>query len=213
MLVIGLAVAEDATGQSDLAEAHFKEGLRRGPWDPQCYIYYARYLLAHSRIDEARGFLEHALKLSPADLTARQLLEETEKRNVEEEAIKGDDLLREGRIAEAMRRYEAVLKAAPDAAPTLNNFAWALSTAPDPSLRDGTRALAMAQRADKLAGGKNPVFLRTMAAAYAESGRFKEAIATAERARQLALAQQNSALAKNLSQDLSFYEEGRALHR
>ena len=65
----------------------------------------------------------------------------------EEEAAEGDALLRQGRIVEAFGRYEAILKTKPDAAPTLNNFAWALSTAHDPSLRDGRRALTLAQRA------------------------------------------------------------------
>jgi protein O-mannosyl-transferase len=74
VLMINLAIAEDATKQSSQAERHFKEALRLSPSSPDTYTYYARYLLAHSRVEEARSFVQSALELSPADLTARDLL-------------------------------------------------------------------------------------------------------------------------------------------
>jgi Flp pilus assembly protein TadD len=74
VLLINLAIAEDATKQSALAKQHFKDALRLAPASPDSYTYYARYLLAHSRADEARAFLQSALELSPTDLTARNLL-------------------------------------------------------------------------------------------------------------------------------------------
>ncbi len=78
LLLINLAIAEDATGQSAAAEQHFKEALRLAPSSPDSYSYYARYLLSQSRADEARAFLRHALELSPRDLTARDLLAQAE---------------------------------------------------------------------------------------------------------------------------------------
>jgi tetratricopeptide (TPR) repeat protein len=74
VLFINLAIAEDATKQSSQAEQHFKEALRLAPASPDSYTYYARYLLSHSRADEAHAFLQSALELSPTDLTARGLL-------------------------------------------------------------------------------------------------------------------------------------------
>src|SRR5947209_8594540 len=74
VLLINLAIAEDATKQSAAAEQHFKDALRLAPASPDSYTYYARYLLSHSRAEEARAFLHSALELSPSDLTARQLL-------------------------------------------------------------------------------------------------------------------------------------------
>ncbi|MEP6699488.1 MAG: hypothetical protein ABJB09_07140, partial [Verrucomicrobiota bacterium] len=74
VLVINLAIAENAIGQSAAAEQHFKEALALAPLAPDSYTYYARYLLQHARAEEARYFLHTALKLSPADLTARELL-------------------------------------------------------------------------------------------------------------------------------------------
>ena len=74
VLFINLAIAEDATKQSAAAEQHFKDALRLAPASPDSYTYYARYLLSHSRADEARAFVQSALALSPTDLTARDLL-------------------------------------------------------------------------------------------------------------------------------------------
>jgi Flp pilus assembly protein TadD len=79
-LLINLAIAESATNRSAAAEQHFKEALQLAPSSPGGYDYYARYLLSHSRVDEARALLHNALELSPNDLTARELLKEAETR-------------------------------------------------------------------------------------------------------------------------------------
>jgi protein O-mannosyl-transferase len=211
-LLINLAIAENATKQSAAAEQHFKEALQMAPSYPDSYIYYARYLLAHARVDEARTLLRRALELSPADVTAHEIMKEAGARNAQMETISGDALLRQAKVGEAITHYETALKIAPDSTSTLNNLAWALSTSPDASLRDGARALELAKKADQLVGGENPVFIRTMAAAYAETGRFSDAIATAQRALQLARARQNFALARSLDKDLVFYRNNLPLH-
>jgi len=212
VLLINLAIAEDATNQSAAAEQHFEEALQLAPLSPDSYISYARYLLAHSRADEARALLHRALELSPADLIARALLSEAQTRDAQTETLAGDALLRQAKIGEAISHYETALRIAPDSTSTLNNLAWALSTSPDAALRDGAKALELAEKADQLAGGRNAIFIRTMAAAYAEGGRFNEAIASAQRALQVALAQQNVALARNLEKDLAFYRNNLPLH-
>jgi Flp pilus assembly protein TadD len=78
VLFINLAIAENETEQSAAAEQHFKEALRLAPWSANSYIYYARYLLSHSRVDEARTLLHSAPDSSPNDVTTRKLLKETE---------------------------------------------------------------------------------------------------------------------------------------
>ena len=79
------------------------------------------------------------------------------------------------------------------------------ATCPDTSLRDGAKAVELAQQADQLSNGENPVFTRTLAAAYAENGRFNDAIETAQRAAQLATAQGEPALANQIEQDVDLY--------
>jgi tetratricopeptide (TPR) repeat protein len=212
-LLINLAVAENATGQSAAAEQHFREALQMAPSYPDSYIYYARYLLAHARLDEARPLLRRALELSPADLTARELLQETQNRDAVAEQERGDALLRQGRISEAIGHYDKALAIAPELVSNVNNLAWALSTAPDETVRNGARALELAQKADQLAGGKNPVFIRTLAAAYAENGRFDDAVASAQRALQLAVNQEDFELAKRLEKEIDRYRHNLPLHR
>src|SRR4029453_16799101 len=80
VLLINLAIAEDATNQSTAAEQHFKDALRLAPSSPDSYTYYARYLLSHARAEEARALLRRALALSPTDVTPRELLTRVEVR-------------------------------------------------------------------------------------------------------------------------------------
>ncbi len=86
VLLVNLAIAEDATKQSAAAEEHFKEALRLTPTSPDSYTYYARYLLSHGRADEARAFLHSAVELSPTDLTTRELLQRADGQSVTEPA-------------------------------------------------------------------------------------------------------------------------------
>jgi len=61
-----------------------------------------------------------------------------------------------------------------------NNLAWVMATCPEDRYRDGTRAVELAEKAWKMK--KTFASLDTLAAAYAEAGRFQEAIKTQERA-------------------------------
>jgi tetratricopeptide (TPR) repeat protein len=207
VLLINLATAEGATGQTAAAEKDFREALRLAPLSPDTYIYYASWLLAQGRADEARENLQRALELRPGDPAARRLLAQTGARAAETHGEAGDAALRDGKFAEAIREYDAALQTAPDFVGALNNLAWLLSTCPDSSLRDATRALALSKKADQVAGGQDAVVLRTLAAAYAENGDFSNAIATGNRATQLALAQGNSGLASRLEADLARYRD------
>ena len=59
----------------------------------------------------------------------------------------------------------------------------------------------------------DPSVLDTLAAAYAQAGRFPDAVATAERALALAKTGRNQALADGILKGLSFYRKGRAYGR
>ncbi len=75
-------------------------------------------------------------------------------------------------------------------------------------MRDGAEAVRLAEQADKTTGGANPGVLDTLAAAYAEAGRFEEAQATARRAVELARAGEATALASQIEARLSLYAQG-----
>ena len=62
-------------------------------------------------------------------------------------------------------------------------------------------------RSGVVAGGINPILYRTLAAAYAESGRFDDAIATAERGREFAEREGNRELADEFTAVLAGYRQ------
>jgi hypothetical protein len=63
-----------------------------------------------------------------------------------------------------------------------NNLAWFLATCPDATVRNGSEAVAMAESAVLMTGRRNADFLDTLAAAYAETGQFAEAVRTQKEA-------------------------------
>jgi hypothetical protein len=75
-------------------------------------------------------------------------------------------------------------------------------------LRNGVRAVTLARQASEHSHDQNPVILGTLAAAYAETGNLSEAAATAQRARQLALDQNNRTLAGALESQWRRYQNG-----
>jgi len=87
-----------------------------------------------------------------------------------------------GRDQEAMQHLETALKIAPDSTEALNNLAWISATSGEVGLRNGTRAVLLAERACELSHNQKTIYIGTLAAAYAEAGRFDEAIATAQKA-------------------------------
>jgi tetratricopeptide (TPR) repeat protein len=58
----------------------------------------------------------------------------------------------------------------------LNSLAWTMAVSTDAKLRDGPQAVLLAEQAVKLTHRKDDAILDTLAAAYAEAGRFEEAI-------------------------------------
>ncbi len=114
---------------------------------------------------------------------------------------------RQGNPGGAMRDYIQALKVNPDYIEVFNNMAWIMATSPDARLRDGRRAVAYAEKAAADTSDIN--FLDTLAASYAENGRFAQAVAIENRIISLlAKAHQTDTMALHI-QRLSIYEEGR----
>jgi tetratricopeptide (TPR) repeat protein len=124
----------------------------------------------------------------------------------------GNALLQQGHVEEAIAHYQKALEIKSDYIEAQNNLAWVLATCSQASMRNGIKATGLAERANQLVGGKKPVILATLAAAYAEAGKFPEAIKTVQRALQLAGTQTNTALAGTLQSQLSLYQAGIPYH-
>lgn len=92
-------------------------------------------------------------------------------------ALKGrsDAYLSVGEHAKAIADYERAIKLAPEDDAILNNFSWVLATSPHDELRNGTRALELAEKACEVTEYQAPHILSTLAAAHAELGDFEKA--------------------------------------
>ncbi len=132
--------------------------------------YYNLGLVLTSRreTEEAIGQWRKAMEINP--------------KYAEAHASLGHALYARGRIAEALAHWRDALRLQPNDLPTLQRAARVLATCPEASIRNGSEAVALAVRAVQLSGGKDPAILDTLAAAYAEAGRFAEAVLTERRA-------------------------------
>jgi len=119
---------------------------------------------------------------------------------------------REGRYADAIAGYEEALKHPPTSPEVLNNLAWLLTTCPDPQFRDGTKAVQLAEQACTLTRYEKAVHIGTLAAAYAEVGRFAEAITTAQRAHDQAVRWGDQKIARRNLELMELYKAGKAFH-
>ena len=81
----------------------------------------------------------------------------------------------------AISDYDQAIRLKPDFAEAYNAKAWLLATARDASIRDGDETVRLAQEAVRL-DEDEPNYRDTLAAAYAEAGRFNDAVAEQERA-------------------------------
>jgi len=176
---------------------HCQEAMRSRPRFPDPRVTLAKALTEKGRLDQARAQLEMAIRLEPKSADARQNLAEI--------------LHRQGRAAEAITELKEVLKARPDWEEVLNNLAWLLATHPSPEVRDGPEAVRFAERACALSNHTNLWYLHTLAAAYAESGDFAQAVMAAEEARQVAAASGLSNLLAVASARLESYKNRQPL--
>ncbi len=226
---LGCILAEK--GELEAAAQHFESSLRFKPDNAQAHENLGQIRSIQGRTGEAQAHLEAALKLKPNDAQAHRLLANclaSENKNQEavvhfSEALRlapdadtrfefASLLERTGDTHQALAELRQLLAAQPDMPAALNNAAWLLATAADDSLRNGPEAVRLAERACQLTQNKERVIVGTLAAAYAEAGRFDEAVAAAQKAINLAKAAGDEAFASTNQQMLQLYRSGKAWH-
>ncbi|MGD0744055.1 MAG: tetratricopeptide repeat protein [Verrucomicrobiota bacterium] len=185
-------------GKVNEAMAHYQMALQIKPDSVEALDGLGTALFQKGKVGEAISYYQRALEIEPDHVVAHVSL--------------GNALFRKGNVAEAIAHYQRALQIKPDHVETQNNLALVLATCPQASLRNGKQAVALAQRANQLTGDANPAMLGTLAAAYAEVGRFPEAVETAQRALQLAESQSNAKVADALRSQLKFYQAGLPFH-
>jgi len=121
-------------------------------------------------------------------------------------------LQQRGYYQEADTHYEKALQFNPYSLIAMNNLAWMLATCPDAKVRNGARAVQLGEQACQLINYRVTLNVGTLAAAYAEAGRFDDAIATAQQAIALAQEHGNGALLKKNEELLRLYQAHEAYH-
>jgi tetratricopeptide (TPR) repeat protein len=155
-------------------------------------------LLRKGRSDDAIAAFQKSLAIRPDNYEVHNNL--------------GFALYRAGRMDEAITHFLRALELKPDCEPaqkSLAGMAWILAASPDASLRNGPKAVELAEEAYKLSGGGDPILASILAGAYAEAGRFPEAVVAAQRALDLATAQSNAQLATAVQEQMNYYKARR----
>jgi tetratricopeptide (TPR) repeat protein len=223
-----LANALSALGRADDALRHYQETLRINPdynmarfnmgnlflnrGEPQKAMALYQEALAHQpdyadalagmgnaavnlgQLEDAKRYFRQALHINPEHPGALTNLAVV--------------LIIQGRTQEAEDHYRQVLQTHPNWLLGLNHLASLLATAADPACRNGAEAVQLAERACSLTGGRNPYLLDTLAAAYAEAGRFDQAVAAAKAAAALA----DANLAGQVQARLQLYQRRQPYH-
>jgi protein O-mannosyl-transferase len=192
MAYLGLGRADMAMGRMDDAIQNFQKVLQIRPDLPMPWYHLGLAYVQKGQLDSAISCWQKAVALQSDFAPAHGDL--------------GNAFLLKGRIAEAIQQWQSALATDPNLESVQLSLAWVLATCPQASLRNGTEAEQLAEHVNEHTGGRNPMVLRTLAAACAEIGDFPDAVAAAQHALQDAVLQGNKQVAADLQGQLKFYQ-------
>jgi tetratricopeptide (TPR) repeat protein len=195
-MVLGDALLEQ--GKFEEAARHFEEAAKISPSFVPIQNHLVIALAGQGKVDEAIAVCRIALKIEPHAVRPHYML--------------ANLLSQRGQWLEAIAEYQTTLRIDPNHPLALNDLAWLLATAPDARLRNGAEAVELAEKACRLTDYKVPLLVSTLAAAYAEAGRFDDAVKTAEQAITLATADGEKALVVKTRESLELYQAHEAYH-
>jgi Flp pilus assembly protein TadD len=179
------------------ADAQYLAALKIKPDASQTHKMYAEALELQGKNLEALHHFQMAVRLKPDAEAYMQL---------------ASLFYATGDLRQAVAQFHHALQFKPDQVEALNNLAWILATCPDGAVRDGDEAVRCAERACQLTAFKRAGMVGTLAAAYAEAGRFPEAVSTAEKAVRLATATGDTQFAAVNQRLLMLYRAGKPWH-
>ncbi len=193
---LGWSLAQ--SGRGDEAIVEYEAALALDPEFAAAHAKLGATVMARGQRERAERHIVRALALDPNDVETHRSLA----------------ILRtqQGRVEDGIQAYRGVLERAPNDLDALNNIAWIRATHADGAHRDGVEAVHLSEKARDLPHDPNHVLFSTLAAAYAEAGRFEEAVKAGERAVQLADEAKDSDAAQRFAQQLASYRVGRPFH-
>jgi Tfp pilus assembly protein PilF len=184
-----------AAGRLVEAERELTEAVRLKETSAPAHANLGSVLCALGRLDDGIAHLERTLALDPEYTTAHGNL--------------GEAYAARGQRALAAQQFALAVEAAPDNPFLLNRLGWLLATSPEVGVRNGARAIEVAERAVSITSRQDVISLDTLSAAYAEAGRFDAAVATVREGLALADRQGNRAAVADLTSRLSLFQTGR----
>ena len=191
----GLGGALAKQGHYEEAVVELSGFLKRQPANVPARLQLAGILVLQGKPDVALNEYAEVLRVAPNDAAVHYRVAAV--------------LMRDGRSREAIEHYRAAIDARANFPEALNNLAWILATHPDAQFRNGPEAVRLAQRACQATGFQQSLMIGTLAAAYAEAGRFSNAVSTAEKAKDLAQQAGEQDLAVKTGKLLELYRAGR----
>jgi protein O-mannosyl-transferase len=194
-----LGVVQGRQGKTNEAEQAYTNALRFRPANADTHFSLGELLAGQRRWDEAIASFKMGLAAAPGDAEMHSHLAA---------AFAG-----KGEFEHALPHYREAARLNGGTPLYLNDLAWILATCPRSSVRNGAEAVRLAERAIHLGGANEPRFLATLDAAYAESGRFDEAVAAAKKTRELALAVGQQTAAQAAEQRLALYATRKPYHQ
>lgn len=181
-------------GQVPAAEAEFRRALQAKPDSVEARNNLGLVLLQTGRPADAAREFEQSLQLDPTSMEALVNL--------------GGAHLMQRQYEAAVNDLRAAMRLEPDRLAVLSNLAWLLATCPDKAARNGAEAVELSERAARLTQHGDPLVLDGLGAAYAETGRYAEAVRAANEALKLAEARQDAAMAQAVKARVALYQAG-----
>jgi protein O-mannosyl-transferase len=185
-------------GKLDEAMGLYRRALQLKPDYVDGYTNLGNVFAAQGKPDDAIACYMQALQLMPIDPDAHAHLAEI--------------YWQEGNQQEAIAHWEMALQVEPDSTDVLNNLAWALATADPSQGGDPAKGVLLAKYVCDLTGGADPSYLDTLSVAQAAAGQFTDAVATAQKALDLARAAGQTELAGKIESRLDLFRVGQAFH-
>lgn len=179
------------TGQAKVAAEHLQVAVTVSPDFAEAHANLGVALATLQQYPEASVHFERAIAIDPFYTAAFENMAEA--------------YGAQNQLAKAAKYFLKALDQKPDDVALLNKAAWILATAVDPTARDGAHAIVLGQHAVELTKRQDASSLDTLAAAFAETGRFDDAMKIGTEALALARARGDRQFDIELEQRLALY--------
>jgi tetratricopeptide (TPR) repeat protein len=189
----GRGAAWGEKGEYDKAMADFDKAIELDPQAAPAYAGRGAAWMAKEDCDKAIADFTKVIELDP--------------RSVPAYADRGAAWAEKGEYDKAMADFNKAIEIDPEDAQACNNLAWFMATCPDDQHRNGKRAVELAEKALELK--EIAAVLDTLAAAYAEVGRFQDAIKTQEKAIEQFKQMGNTKIIEEINAHLASYKAGK----